>query len=228
MEPTRRRLTALLDATRTDKPWDYQAAIKAIDANRDQMANDPRIVGLRARAESGLGLASRARESLREAYVAYASSVKLGGIPQVFLLGWYEDLYTIFPDGDPTEAIELIDAVTGGNPSRWDRRGIARFHMLRGGDEVSDAVAILQGVVADDDAEMLASDLRSLGSAQLASGQDEDAAETFKRILGITPNDAVALNNYAYLLAVILDDPAAAEPLARKAVALRPREPLFH
>lgn len=227
MEPTRRRLTALLDATRTDKPWDYQAAIKAIDANRDQMANDPRIVGLRARAESGLGLASRARESLREAYVAYASSVKLGGIPQVFLLGWYEDLYTIFPDGDPTEAIELIDAVTGGNPSRWDRRGIARFHMLRGGDEVSDAVAILQGVVADDDAEMLASDLRSLGSAQLASGQDEDAAETFKRILGITPNDAVALNNYAYLLAVILDDPAAAEPLARKAVALRPREPLF-
>jgi Tfp pilus assembly protein PilF len=61
----------------------------------------------------------------------------------------------------------------------------------------------------------------------LAAGQEEIAAETFKRILASSPDDAVALNNYAYLLAVLLDDPAAAEPLARQAVALRPREPVF-
>jgi len=227
LEPTRSRLTAIMDATRTNQPWDYRAAVKAIDANRDQLANDPRVVGLRARAEAGLGLASRARESLREAYAAYTSTVKRGAIPPLFMVAWYEDLYTIYPDGDPVEAIELIDAVTGGNPSRWDRRGLARFHMLRGGDEVIDAVAVLQGVVADNDPEMFLNDLRDLGSAQLAAGYDEDAAETFKSILTVTPDNAVALNNYAYLLAVILDDPVAAEPLARKAVALRPREPVF-
>ncbi|MDG1838989.1 MAG: tetratricopeptide repeat protein [Phycisphaerales bacterium] len=227
LEPNTDRLIALLDVTRTDKPWDYQAAINAIDANRDQLANDPRIVGLRARAESGLGLSSRARESLREAYMAHASSVKRGDTPPLFIVEWYEDLYTIFPDGDPSEAIELVDTVTGGNPSRWDRRGLARYYMLRGGDEISDAIAILQGIVAENDVELLAADLRSLGSAQLAFGEDQDAAETFKRILEITPNDAVALNNYAYLLAVILGDPVAAEPLARRAVGLRPREPIF-
>ena len=227
LEPNRRRLTALMEATRTDQPWDYRAAVKAIDANPDQLTNDPRVVGLRARAESGLGLTSRARESLREAYVAYTSKVKGGGIPPLFMVSWYEDLYTIFPDGATAEAIELIDAVTGGNPSRWDRRGLARFHMLRGGDEVTDAVVLLQGVADDNDPERFLDDLRDLGSAQLVAGHDEDAAETFNSILKITPDNAVALNNYAYLLAVIMDDPVAAEPLARKAVALRPREPVF-
>jgi tetratricopeptide (TPR) repeat protein len=227
LEPTRRRLTALVDATRTDQPWDYEAALEAIEANAEHIANDPRIVGLRARAEAGLGLAARARESLREARAVYVAATASGAIPELFLENWYEDLFVLFPDGDVSEPVQLAAEIVGESPTRWDSRGLARFHALRGGDDLATAVQLQAAIVAEEDPELLPDDLRRLGAYQLAAGQDRDAADTFKRILDSTPDDAVALNNYAYLLATLLNDPATAEPLARRAVALRPREASF-
>ena len=227
LEPTRRRLTALANATRTDQTWDYEATIRAIEENAIHVAADPRIIGLRARAEAGLGLPARARESLREAYSAYVAAVASGGIPDVFLENWYEDLYVIFPDGDSAEAIKLRNEIVGDSPTRWDQRGLARFFALRGGSELSTAESLQASVVADNDAEYFLDDLHRLGAYQLAASMNKEAAATFKQILDHQPDDAVSLNNYAFLLATLLDDPEAAEPLARRAVALRPREPSF-
>jgi tetratricopeptide (TPR) repeat protein len=227
LEPTRRRLTALTDATRTNQPWDYEAAVEAIEENVGHVASDPRIIGLRARAENGLGLAARARESLREAWAVYAAAVESGIIPELFLENWYEDLYVLYPDGDTTEPLQLRSELVGDAPTRWDSRGLARFYALRGGDDLAKAVELQIAVVDEADSELLMGDLRRLGSYQLAAGQDQEAAATFKRILENAPDDAVALNNYAYLLATLLDDPETAEPLARRAVALQPREPSF-
>ncbi|MBT4767672.1 MAG: tetratricopeptide repeat protein, partial [Phycisphaerae bacterium] len=227
LEPTRRRLTALTDATRTDQAWDYEAAIHAIEENAEHVAADPRIVGLRARAEAGLGLSTRARESLREAYSVYGAAVASGEIPDVFLENWYEDLYVLFPDGDSAEAVKLRNEIVGDSPTRWDRRGLARFFALRGGSEMSTAESIQASVVADNDAEHFLDDLHRLGAYQLAASMNTEAAATFKQILEHQPNDAISLNNYAFLLATLLNDPEAAEPLARRAVALRPREPSF-
>jgi len=227
LEPTRRRLTALTDATRTTLPWDYAAAIEAIEENAEHIATDPRIVGLRARAEAGLGLAARARESLREGYAVYGAAIAAEAIPELFLEAWYEDLYVIFPDGDVSEPLRLIAEIAGDGASRWDRRGLARFHALRGGADLQVATEMQTSIVAEEDPELLLDDLHRLGGYQLAAGQDREAAATFKRILDSMPDDAVSLNNYAFLLATLLDDPEAAEPYARRAVALRPREASF-
>ncbi len=227
LEPTRRRMTALTDVTRTNQSWDYEAAVEAIEENAEHIANDPRIIGLRARAENGLGLTARARESLREARAVYAAAVESGTIPELFLENWYEDLYVLYPDGDVAEPLQLRAELIGDAATRWDHRGLARFHALRGGDDLAKAVELQIAVVAEADSELLMGDLRRLGAYQLAAGQDQEAAATFKRILESTPDDAVALNNYAYLLATLLNDPQTAEPLARRAVALRPREPSF-
>ena len=123
--------------------------------------------------------------------------------------------------------MQLVEEIVGDAATRWDRRGLARFHVMRGGDALATAVDLQTAIVAESDADLLLDDLRRLGAYQLAAGQDRDAAATFKRVLDSTPDDAVALNNYAYLLATLLGDPETAEPLARRAVSLRPREASF-
>ncbi len=57
------------------------------------------------------------------------------------------------------------------------------------------------------------------------AGEAELAAESYKKILAVQPNNAVALNNLAYDMAVREKKPAEALPLARKAQALAPQDP---
>ena len=64
--------------------------------------------------------------------------------------------------------------------------------------------------------------LNVLGSYQIANEQREDAAETFRQIIEANPDDAAALNNYAYILAKHLDRPEEALPYAERAVTLAP------
>ena len=227
IEPSRRRLTALVEATRTTEAWDYEAAIEAIRKDQELTVSDPQIIGLRARAEAGLGQSSRARESLREAYALYTAAIATDEIADTFLENWYADLYVIFPDGDGVEALELRNEIVGDSPNVWDQRGLARFYGWRGGDDMSKAESIQSSVIALQDAEYLLDDLHRLGSYQLGAKMHTKAVETFKQILELRPNDAISLNNYAYLLATILNDPEAAEPFSLRAVALRPREASF-
>jgi len=64
-----------------------------------------------------------------------------------------------------------------------------------------------------------------LAELYAAAGEAPLAAEQYRKILGIDPNNAVALNNLAYDLATREKKPGEALPLARKAQALSPRDP---
>ena len=72
----------------------------------------------------------------------------------------------------------------------------------------------------------------SLAGAQLQLGLLYEQAEEFTRaieryrlVLKVEPNNAAALNNLAYGLAVRQSSPQEAKPLAEKAVALAPNDP---
>jgi Flp pilus assembly protein TadD len=64
-----------------------------------------------------------------------------------------------------------------------------------------------------------------LAELSIASGDPAGAAEQYRRIIAIQPSNAVALNNLAYDIAVREKKPAEAIGMARKALALSPREP---
>jgi Flp pilus assembly protein TadD len=64
-----------------------------------------------------------------------------------------------------------------------------------------------------------------LAELSLLSGDQAGAAEQYKRIIAIQPNNTVALNNLAYDIAVREKKPAEAITMARKALSLSPREP---
>jgi len=56
------------------------------------------------------------------------------------------------------------------------------------------------------------------------TGQFDRAAERYQRVLDVQPNNAIALNNLAYALAVRLKSPAEALPLAKRAAAGAPND----
>ena len=64
-----------------------------------------------------------------------------------------------------------------------------------------------------------------LAQLSIASGDQAGAAEQYRRIIAIQPNNAIALNNLAYDIAVREKKPADAVGMARKALSLSPREP---
>ena len=228
IEPTRRRLRALTGATLTELDWDYNAAIRAINAHPAEFAGNARLMGLRARAEAGLGLRSRSRESLREARVSYEQLIENGGQPPAELIAWYEDLYALYPRGPLDEPLALVEQATGGTLTLWDTRGISRFYSLRGSPEDLELAIESQKEVSNQSTgDEQRRDLQILGGLYLRAKDNQAAAEAFRRVVELAPEDSMALNNYAFLLATVLEDPAKAEPIASKAVMLSPRNPSF-
>jgi len=63
-----------------------------------------------------------------------------------------------------------------------------------------------------------------LGLLYEQGGQYDRAAERYQRVLDVQPNNAVALNNLAYAIAVRRKSPAEALPLAKRAVAAAPND----
>ena len=58
-----------------------------------------------------------------------------------------------------------------------------------------------------------------------ADGDRDGAIQRYRKVIAVQPNNAIALNNLAYSLAVHKKQPEEARPLAQRASALAPREP---
>ena len=89
-----------------------------------------------------------------------------------------------------------------------------------GADRVDDALSVLTRLAeqADDGSALKLTALRTLALMQEQSERYTDVRGNYERILALSPNDAMTLNNLAYLLCERLNDPAAAQPLAQRAV----------
>ena len=64
-----------------------------------------------------------------------------------------------------------------------------------------------------------------LAELSILSGDPAGAADQYRRIIAIQPNNAIALNNLAYDIATREKKPADAVVMARKALSLAPQEP---
>jgi len=94
--------------------------------------------------------------------------------------------------------------------------------LINKGDRAGARKALEQAV---DAAPTLARPNLLLADLYAASGDAALAADRYRKIIAIDANNAVALNNLAYDLAVRERKPADALPLARRAQALSPRDP---
>ena len=227
-EPTQARLDRLCNLTKTHEPWDHEAVYAAIQARPTELESNPEVRGLKARAESAQGLRDHARASLREAWVAYQRGLEGGTLPPERLSRWFEDVYVVFRGSDMDAADSFIADVVGNSDATDVLAGRAHFLILRGSDDdLAGAVTLLQQVIAASAGLDRLRPLARLGGVQLKADRDADAIETFREVVELDPDNPIALNNLAWLLATLEDNPTAALPLAHRAVELDSTEPSF-
>ena len=103
--------------------------------------------------------------------------------------------------------------------------GIALSNLKRH-DEAIEALITGRDLVVDDNA-MLAQFWTSLGDAYHQAGQHEKSDEAFERALALKPEDATALNNYAYFLSLRGEELERAEKMSRKSNDISPGQPSY-
>ena len=224
-EPRRSIMLKLRNVTRTNDRWDYDALINLINSAGVQSSGDPKLMGLFARALSGKGSYDRADTQLRRSYPLYTTEIELGNLSRTAIRDWYEDLYAVYANRDPAEGEALAVSASSGKDGFWDSVGMATYWGLFGERGLEKAIEIQKRTVEQslsDEPDVYPAMLMMLGSYQVAHGESQDAAATFKLILDQNPQDPGALNNYAYILATDLGQPEKALEYATQAASFSP------
>jgi uncharacterized protein (TIGR03790 family) len=118
--------------------------------------------------------------------------------------------------------VEVAASTMPGTPERVVRM-VVRGETLIGRGDRANARRVLEE--AAEAGPTLAQPSILLAEIHQSSGEMDMAAERYRRVLAIQPNNSVALNNLAYDLAVRQKKPAEGRPLARKAQSVAPNEP---
>lgn len=146
--------------------------------------------------------------------------------------GWYRAAASYLEAGEPTRAAEIADEALLLFPGhlrllRASAHGLLRSYrteeaLLR----FEEALAVAQEDAPDDVA--LRSELyASMGQLYDRQKRHGAADSAYAQALEIAPNNAVALNNYAFSLANRRERLREAQQLAERAVAQEPRNPIF-
>ncbi|MDG1899613.1 MAG: tetratricopeptide repeat protein, partial [Phycisphaerales bacterium] len=228
-EPSRALLFKINRVTRTKSEWDYDAMISLFKDSQFRLEDDPITIGLFARSLAGKGAYERASTQLRNEYKAYSDQIKDGTAPEAIITRWYEDLFVVFAQQDGESGETLALELSGSNPDFWNKSGLAQYWSLRGTPtDFSRAVELQRGVVElarEKSPEQLPLALSRLGNYLISNGEAEESLEVFREMLDLQPDNAQALNNYAYILAVNIGKPQEAIEYARQAVLLSPKSP---
>ena len=228
-EPSRALLFKINRVTRTKSEWDYDAMISLFKDSQFRLEDDPITIGLFARSLAGKGAYERASTQLRNEYKAYSDQIKDGTAPEAIITRWYEDLFVVFAQQDGESGETLALELSGSNPDFWNKSGLAQYWSLRGSPtDFVRAVELQRGVVElarEKSPEQLPLALSRLGNYLISNGEAEESLEVFREMLDLQPDNAQALNNYAYILAVNIGKPQEAIEYARQAVLLSPKSP---
>ncbi|MEE2907703.1 MAG: tetratricopeptide repeat protein [Planctomycetota bacterium] len=229
LSPTRRVLSRLNDSTRSAENWDHEAVLKMVQKHQRMLESSPMLQSIHAKALARVRATAQAKNRIREARDNYFRAVNNEVLPPSVLPVWYEDLQVVFAEDDPMAGEAFALGLIEGEPTLDDYSGLAMYWSRWKSPEAWDK-AIARQVEAIELAEATGSDrlvemLTRKGSLELSAGLDAEASVTFKKIVDLTPQDTMALNNYAYLLATLRNDPAGAYPYAQKAIRMSPDNP---
>ena len=120
-----------------------------------------------------------------------------------------------------TRRLDVAKATVRAKPDALVHLVLAESHLAR--DRTDEAMSAFERAVAADDT-LAVAHLR-LGMFDDQAGRKDAAIKRYRRVIELEPRNAMALNNLAYSLAVVKNQPAEARPFAERAVAAAPRDP---
>ena len=229
IKPSIRLLARLNNVTRSTERWDHDAALKMVQTHQRILGNNPFMQSIQAKALAQVRANAQARARIKLARETYLKSFQSGDLTRVWLPGWFEDVQVVFSNEDPQEGESFALNSIEGEPTIEDLNGMALYWSRWGSPETWSKAFEWQNKAVDkarrESPDRVVETLSMLGSLQLDSGENAAAEETYRQIVEMSPGDSMALNNYAYLLATLSNDPQKALPYAEEAIGLDPDNP---
>jgi uncharacterized protein (TIGR03790 family) len=133
-----------------------------------------------------------------------------------------DDPATELPGYFSKRKLEVAQARLGFPSPEAQALGVKAETRLEKGDRAGARKALEQAIAADPG---FVTGKFLLAQLVEADGDHDAAIELYRKVILAEPNNAVALNNLAYALAINKHQPQEAKPLADRAAALSPREP---
>lgn len=227
MAPSPAAVGRICEAHLRNQPPAYQAVLDELATHPDWLDLDVRLRGYRARAFNGLDRRDEAIAEQRRAWSALTERIEAGEANEQEIPNWFIANRFLF-DGDPSAGEQFALDVLGRDPNHWERMAIADHWAATGADGWPRAIELLTSALAQapqSDATFRIMAFGRLSEYHLAVDDSVSAAEAMRQIVALQPNNALALNNLAYVTAVPLNDPEAADRIAKQAYRLNPGHP---
>jgi len=193
----------------------YDQALQVLDEWPDQISSAPVLHAMRARA-----LAGRAQTDTARKWFERALDMAGGSPNQV--VGVLEQMRPVVPS---SHIVSMLESRAEMDTSGVVRLFLARERMMAGQlDQAMQDLRSLDGKFAADSGREVDRQ-RMLARGYYQADQYEKARAAYERVLERAPEDLMALNNLAYLLAEDLDKPEAAMSLADRAMEIAGENP---
>ncbi len=205
------------------EPPDYKGAVQVLLARQQMMDVAPALRCLYAEALQGLGRRDEAKEQLLIGFGRFKSGIAEGKIPAGNISIWHGSAERVFKDQSPQVIESFVMELTDQNPDPVELNWLAMLWARSGTDGISRALELQQQAIdryQGNNPAAQADLYFRLGSFLLADGQYDAALAPLSRVIELTPNSTLALNNYAFVLAKHLGRPGDALPYAERAASL--------
>lgn len=210
---------ALLNLPRPD----HARVIRVLESRPDELRSMPLLRGYYALAFTHRADGwSRALQEFEQAYAMYRTAITERGVAPALIGEWFALLMQAFTGRPVEEAESFVRRVINREPNSHEYEALADMYYNRGSDRANDLMYQAIEATPREDRDRRATLTFRLGSFHQTAGRYEESTRLFEQVREIWPDHAATLNNLAYSYAKYLNQPARAEPLARRALALVP------
>ncbi len=225
--PNKRRLTVLTETLLNLELSNSAQIVEAISEIGPSLEAEPKLRSVYARALNRNGQRETAFDQLRIAYREYAVEED-----RVVALAaqdaWLRAVRELFAGSPLQELEEFVFEVSDAKPAVRELNAMARIRAAAGPDSRSRALE-LQHLALEQtprgDTPLRVSMLIDLGLVALTAQDYRTAVESFDRAIELDPNNALALNNAAFVYAERLGETSKALGLAERANEISPDDP---
>lgn len=215
-------LGALLSAN----PPDYATASSVLRNEQAMVSAEPELGAVYAVTLFKTGRGEAGMQQMRASFQQMRAMIATGDRPPADMNLWFQAMNPLFSEQTPAVVEQAVREMADQYPSPVELAWIANYWASRGSAGIGRAIELIHEAIAaipQENRELTASMNFELGRHALTAGQHEVMVTAFRRVVEIQPDNAIALNNLAFVMAENLKRPQEALPYARRAIELAPR-----
>jgi len=231
IDPSTALLAKLSTARLRMVPPNYRGAAELLGARQDEMNADPVLRGIFAEALNGLGRRSDAMQQMRLAHRQFRDAIAGGKFAPEMISQWYVQLRKLFEINQFAEAEQFVRELASESINVYDLQWLARFWADSDRNGTNHAIELQLAALEKCPQENQALRIGLLNDLSLFYSRVENhdrSIEVMQQIIAEQPDNAMTLNNIAFLMGMQGKDIDKALQYIQDAKRLRPNDPNIH